>query len=260
MVQRFWRGQGVLNDKWEDRKRWKKKKWQHSVYLLVCTCPAPFLQCARNPVILDVSYNATLLALFHPKTSHLIRMLFFSYFLCLHLILQLLNFLFQVVETRRQIGILESYLEQRGVSLPEGFFSCKVVCPNPNFRYDSESSTRVCLVTLWWRGIIFLLCWLWLIDGHIFAYSEHNWYKLFYWSVISRVSKFWVLCSFSWVNFSLRELIEKELTLGIWFFSLISRLRIMFLYSTFIIIVLYVSFLPDPLVIKMNMQRSIVFW
>ncbi|PSS04570.1 UPF0187 protein [Actinidia chinensis var. chinensis] len=39
-----------------------------------------------------------------------------------------------VAEVKRQVAILESYLEQRGVALPEGYLSCKVVCPNPNFR------------------------------------------------------------------------------------------------------------------------------
>ncbi|GFZ15952.1 hypothetical protein Acr_25g0003610 [Actinidia rufa] len=39
-----------------------------------------------------------------------------------------------VAEVKRQVAILESYLEQRGAALPEGYFSCKVVCPNPNFR------------------------------------------------------------------------------------------------------------------------------
>ncbi|XP_041015861.1 uncharacterized protein LOC121258419 isoform X2 [Juglans microcarpa x Juglans regia] len=36
-----------------------------------------------------------------------------------------------VMETKKQASILESYLEQRGVALPEGYFSCKVVLPNP---------------------------------------------------------------------------------------------------------------------------------
>ncbi|KAG2708854.1 hypothetical protein I3760_05G211900 [Carya illinoinensis] len=36
----------------------------------------------------------------------------------------------EVVETKRRASILESYLEQRGVALPEGYFSCKVVLPN----------------------------------------------------------------------------------------------------------------------------------
>lgn len=38
-----------------------------------------------------------------------------------------------VTETKQHIAILESYLEQRGVALPEGYFSCRVVCPNPKF-------------------------------------------------------------------------------------------------------------------------------
>ncbi|KAM7499881.1 hypothetical protein LguiA_024295 [Lonicera macranthoides] len=44
-----------------------------------------------------------------------------------------------VVETKQQIAILESYLEQRGVVLPEGYLSCKVVFPNPNFRTIESS-------------------------------------------------------------------------------------------------------------------------
>ncbi|KAG2701203.1 hypothetical protein I3760_06G033900 [Carya illinoinensis] len=36
-----------------------------------------------------------------------------------------------LMETKKQASILESYLEQRGVALPEGYFSCKVVLPNP---------------------------------------------------------------------------------------------------------------------------------
>ncbi|MFS7961575.1 hypothetical protein Hanom_Chr08g00716701 [Helianthus anomalus] len=39
-----------------------------------------------------------------------------------------------IVEVKRQVAVLESYLEQRGVTLPDGFLSCKIVCPNPNFR------------------------------------------------------------------------------------------------------------------------------
>ncbi|KAM3682698.1 hypothetical protein ACJW31_12G091700 [Castanea mollissima] len=38
-----------------------------------------------------------------------------------------------VAETKKQASILELYLEQRGVALPEGYFSCKVVLPNPKF-------------------------------------------------------------------------------------------------------------------------------
>ncbi|ONI25944.1 hypothetical protein PRUPE_2G328100 [Prunus persica] len=36
-----------------------------------------------------------------------------------------------VAETKKQASILESYLEQRGVALPEGYLSCKVVLSNP---------------------------------------------------------------------------------------------------------------------------------
>jgi len=38
-----------------------------------------------------------------------------------------------VAEVKRQVAILESYLEQRGAPLPEGYLSYKVVCPNPKF-------------------------------------------------------------------------------------------------------------------------------
>ncbi|XP_020230099.1 uncharacterized protein LOC109810906 [Cajanus cajan] len=36
-----------------------------------------------------------------------------------------------VEEARKQVAILESYLEQRGVALPEGYISFKVILPNP---------------------------------------------------------------------------------------------------------------------------------
>ncbi|KAJ4951803.1 hypothetical protein NE237_028635 [Protea cynaroides] len=39
-----------------------------------------------------------------------------------------------VIDTKRQVAILESYLEQRGVTFPEGYFSSRVVLPNPNCR------------------------------------------------------------------------------------------------------------------------------
>ncbi|KAK1415082.1 hypothetical protein QVD17_30853 [Tagetes erecta] len=39
-----------------------------------------------------------------------------------------------IVEAKRQVAVLESYLEQRGVTLPDGYLSYKIVCPNPNFR------------------------------------------------------------------------------------------------------------------------------
>lgn len=38
------------------------------------------------------------------------------------------------VEAKRQVAVLESYLEQRGVALPDGYLSYKIVCPNSNFR------------------------------------------------------------------------------------------------------------------------------
>ncbi|KAH1122456.1 hypothetical protein J1N35_005616 [Gossypium stocksii] len=42
--------------------------------------------------------------------------------------------LFQVVEAKNTASVLEPYLEQRRVTLPEGYFSYKVIIPNPNFR------------------------------------------------------------------------------------------------------------------------------
>ncbi|XP_059304341.1 uncharacterized protein LOC132056253 [Lycium ferocissimum] len=39
-----------------------------------------------------------------------------------------------VAEAKQLVPILESYLEQRGVTLPEGYLSCKVICSNPDFR------------------------------------------------------------------------------------------------------------------------------
>ncbi|WCJ27773.1 hypothetical protein M5689_009498 [Euphorbia peplus] len=38
-----------------------------------------------------------------------------------------------VEEVKKQTSVLESYLEQRGVALPEGYLSYKVVLPNPKF-------------------------------------------------------------------------------------------------------------------------------
>ncbi|XP_050225987.1 uncharacterized protein LOC126675391 [Mercurialis annua] len=38
-----------------------------------------------------------------------------------------------VEEVKKQASILEAYLEQRGVALPEGYLSYKVVLPNPKF-------------------------------------------------------------------------------------------------------------------------------
>ncbi|KAJ4958568.1 hypothetical protein NE237_025679 [Protea cynaroides] len=39
-----------------------------------------------------------------------------------------------VAETKRRVAILESYLEQRGLTFPEGYVSGKVILPNPNCR------------------------------------------------------------------------------------------------------------------------------
>ncbi|KAK6926191.1 Nuclease-related domain, NERD [Dillenia turbinata] len=39
-----------------------------------------------------------------------------------------------VAEAKRLVSVLESYLEQRGVVLPEGYLSFKVVLPNPKLR------------------------------------------------------------------------------------------------------------------------------
>ncbi|KAK4362781.1 hypothetical protein RND71_018022 [Anisodus tanguticus] len=39
-----------------------------------------------------------------------------------------------VAEAKQLVPVLESYLEQRGITLPEGYLSCKVICSNPNFR------------------------------------------------------------------------------------------------------------------------------
>ncbi|KAF5735314.1 Plasma membrane isoform 1 [Tripterygium wilfordii] len=39
-----------------------------------------------------------------------------------------------VAEAKRQASILEAYLEQRGVALPEGYFSYKIILPNPKVR------------------------------------------------------------------------------------------------------------------------------
>ncbi|XP_059282540.1 uncharacterized protein LOC132036262 isoform X1 [Lycium ferocissimum] len=44
-----------------------------------------------------------------------------------------------VADAKGLVPILESYLEKRGVVLPEGYLSAKVICPNPNFRQASDS-------------------------------------------------------------------------------------------------------------------------
>ncbi|XP_057970048.1 uncharacterized protein LOC131159298 [Malania oleifera] len=54
-----------------------------------------------------------------------------------------------VAETRRQVAILESYLEQRGVAVPEGFLSCRVVLPNPKFQTICEFPSEVITYEQW---------------------------------------------------------------------------------------------------------------
>ncbi|XP_021899752.1 uncharacterized protein LOC110816045 [Carica papaya] len=39
-----------------------------------------------------------------------------------------------VAEVKKKVSVLESYLEQRGATLPEGYLSYKVIFPNPKFR------------------------------------------------------------------------------------------------------------------------------
>ncbi|XP_019243038.1 PREDICTED: uncharacterized protein LOC109223258 [Nicotiana attenuata] len=45
-----------------------------------------------------------------------------------------------VAEAARLVPILESYLEQRGVALPEGYLSSKVICSDPNFSAINSAS------------------------------------------------------------------------------------------------------------------------
>ncbi|KAL8142679.1 hypothetical protein V2J09_015711 [Rumex salicifolius] len=39
-----------------------------------------------------------------------------------------------VIEVGKQAAVLEEYLERRGIALPKGYLSCKVLLPNPKFR------------------------------------------------------------------------------------------------------------------------------
>ncbi|KAJ8633861.1 hypothetical protein MRB53_027197 [Persea americana] len=56
-----------------------------------------------------------------------------------------------VDETKRRAAILESYLEQRGVTLPEGYLIGRVVLPNPNCRvtYAIDSLPEVISFDKW---------------------------------------------------------------------------------------------------------------
>lgn len=52
-----------------------------------------------------------------------------------------------IPEAKRLVSILEEYLEQREVALPEGYLSFKVICPNPNFRSIGSDSFPPELIT-----------------------------------------------------------------------------------------------------------------
>ncbi|KAK0593328.1 hypothetical protein LWI29_034823 [Acer saccharum] len=56
-----------------------------------------------------------------------------------------------VEEAKKRASILESYLEQRGVALPEGYISYKVMIPNPKFRaiYSSYIPPEVITYDQW---------------------------------------------------------------------------------------------------------------
>lgn len=45
-------------------------------------------------------------------------------------------------------SILQEYIEQRGVTLPEGYLSCKVIIPNPKFWYEIGFQSAVYLFLL----------------------------------------------------------------------------------------------------------------
>ena len=48
------------------------------------------------------------------------------------------NFIFQVLEVSKQVAVIESYLEQRGVPLPKGHVIGQVILPHPNCRCGLE--------------------------------------------------------------------------------------------------------------------------
>ncbi|KAK0579944.1 hypothetical protein LWI29_033818 [Acer saccharum] len=59
-----------------------------------------------------------------------------------------------VEEAKKRASILESYLEQRGVALPEGYISYKVMIPNPKFRMPLHLYNDV----PWNWGALILIC------------------------------------------------------------------------------------------------------
>ncbi|KAL4199764.1 hypothetical protein AMTRI_Chr03g52900 [Amborella trichopoda] len=72
-----------------------------------------------------------------------------------------------VEETRKQVSILESYLERRGVLLPEGYLNCRVLLPNPNCRVAYRLDVL--------PEVISYEKWLQLKPGSKFGFS--NWMK-----------------------------------------------------------------------------------
>ncbi|CAN8307858.1 unnamed protein product [Cochlearia groenlandica] len=54
-----------------------------------------------------------------------------------------------LVEVKKQALVLESYFEQRGVTLLEGNLSCKVVIPNPNFRTIHSFPSEIITYEVW---------------------------------------------------------------------------------------------------------------
>lgn len=54
-----------------------------------------------------------------------------------------------VAETKHLVSILEGYLEQRGVALPEGYLSYKIICPDPNFCQSDPFPSEVITYDQW---------------------------------------------------------------------------------------------------------------
>ncbi|KAL9249911.1 hypothetical protein AKJ16_DCAP11221 [Drosera capensis] len=54
-----------------------------------------------------------------------------------------------VAEAKRQAAVLEAYLEQRGVPVPDGYFSYKVIIPNPKFLTTSNFPPEVVPYEQW---------------------------------------------------------------------------------------------------------------
>lgn len=56
-----------------------------------------------------------------------------------------------IAEVKEQVSILEAYLEQRGLTLPEEYLTYKVICPNPQFRtaYSTSFPSEVITYEKW---------------------------------------------------------------------------------------------------------------